>query len=356
MATLTESSVLARKIIRYSLYGFTVFLALRFALFGAIDLYKKIFPKKPEATLSFGKLPVIPTPQKEIPANLTYTLELPQGSLPQIPELGIVYFMPPSQRSITALEDARAKAGALNFSTQERTVAETIPNVYVFQSPKEPSNFTINIVTGVFSVGYNFESNPQVLFGIPPNAQTALNQAHGQLKSAGVFSDDFSQAPIKTTFTRVENELFKEVSSLSEANLTRIDLFRKNYGEKSDIPAVTPNFPNANVWFMFGGFNKNIVVGEFHFFAIDKTRSATYPLKSAQAAFEELISGGAFIANSGGLTNGGRVTIRRVYLAYYDAGQYTPFYQPVIVFEGDNNFAAFVPAIAADYYGAAVTN
>jgi len=40
-----------------------------------------------------------------------------------------------------------------------------------------------------------------------------------------------------------------------------------------------------------------------------------------------------------------------VYLAYYDAGVPTDYYQPIIVFEGDQDFLAYVPAIASEYYG-----
>ncbi|KKQ73667.1 MAG: hypothetical protein US95_C0050G0001, partial [Candidatus Woesebacteria bacterium GW2011_GWB1_38_5] len=45
----------------------------------------------------------------------------------------------------------------------------------------------------------------------------------------------------------------------------------------------------------------------------------------------------------------GNIVIRKVYLAYYDPDQYTEYYQPVIVFEGDDDFTAYVSAIIDDY-------
>ena len=39
-----------------------------------------------------------------------------------------------------------------------------------------------------------------------------------------------------------------------------------------------------------------------------------------------------------------------MYLAYYDPDVHADFYQSVIVFEGDNNFTAYVPAIADQFY------
>ncbi len=352
MATLTESSVSARKIIRYSLYAFVLFLFFRFLTLTAVDLYHKYFPQKPEATLAFGKLPSLPFPQREAPTGLSYSLELPQGSLPVFQELVEVYFMPPFQRNINALEDARQKATAFSFQPQEKQVAETIPNVYVFQHLREPTNFTINIVTGIFSIGYNFDGNPQVLTGIPPAAATASINLSTVLTSANVFPADLKNGTNLTRFFKVEGGQFIEVSSLSEASLTRVDIARKGYGKQGNIPPVGPNFPDSNVWFMLAGGSKNPVVGEYHYFPVDQARLATYPIKTSEEAWKELTAGRAFIANPGNADK--TKVIRRVYLAYYDAGQYTPFYQPVIAFEGDGGFAAYVPAVVSDYYGGAL--
>ena len=75
---------------------------------------------------------------------------------------------------------------------------------------------------------------------------------------------------------------------------------------------------------------------------------------SAEQAFQDLKDGKGYIANSGDRSSTNEVVIRKVYLGYYDAGQYQPFYQPVVVFEGDGNFWAYVPAVNDDNYGAEV--
>ena len=50
------------------------------------------------------------------------------------------------------------------------------------------------------------------------------------------------------------------------------------------------------------------------------------------------------------IVEGDEIKIRRIYLAYYDAGIYTEFLQPIYVFEGDNDFVAYTPAITSNYY------
>jgi len=42
----------------------------------------------------------------------------------------------------------------------------------------------------------------------------------------------------------------------------------------------------------------------------------------------------------------GQVTIRNIYLAYFEPVTLTNYLQPIFVFEGDNNFVAYVPAIS----------
>jgi hypothetical protein len=108
--------------------------------------------------------------------------------------------------------------------------------------------------------------------------------------------------------------------------------------------------PEANVWFIVSGRSRQIISAQYRFFPIEREGSATYPIKTAEAAFEELKEGIGFITNPES-TSGGSVIIRKVYLSYYDAGQYSEYYQPVIVFEGDNNFYGFVPAVIDEHYG-----
>ena len=95
---------------------------------------------------------------------------------------------------------------------------------------------------------------------------------------------------------------------------------------------------------------KKVIGAEYRYFPIDESKSATYPIKTAQQAWEELNAQKAFIASLGE-NQDQQITIRNIYLAYYDAGVQTDFYQPIIVFEGDRNFKAYLPAVTADYYG-----
>ena len=168
------------------------------------------------------------------------------------------------------------------------------------------------------------------------------------LSKAGYLDTDLKESIVTRKLLKAEGENFVSVSSLSESNLVKINLFRKNLGSKKDIPSVTPDMPEANVWFLFAGSKGEIIAAEYHHYPRDEKQSSTYPLKTAELAWQELNSGKAYIANLGE-NKSEKIAIRNVHLAYFDAGLYTEYFQPVVVFQGDNDFYAFVPAVTEEY-------
>ena len=87
MASLTQTSVVARRVIRYSIYAIILILIGRLIFRGVVTLYRRVFPEPPpKATLGFGKLPKIPFPQKNRDKKLNVILELPVVSLPKLPQ------------------------------------------------------------------------------------------------------------------------------------------------------------------------------------------------------------------------------------------------------------------------------
>ena len=161
--------------------------------------------------------------------------------------------------------------------------------------------------------------------------------------------EDLQEGPATFDFLKISQGTFMPSISLSEADVVRVNLFRRSYNE---YPSLPPSPGKANVWFISGGNSqrdKQIIGGQFHYFPVDEETVSTYPSKQAIQAWEDLHNGKAFIANLGS-EDVKDIKIRRSYLAYYDSGVPMEFYQPIIVFEGDNDFVAYVPAVASEYY------
>jgi hypothetical protein len=351
MSSLTETSIIARKFIRYGIYFLIFLISARFLFNTARTIWLQIFPPPPQKpTVAFGNLPKLPFPEKTFPKDLNINVETPEGALPTLATQLPVYQMPPIPQNIKALDEAKEIASKLGFDPNGAPLLESTPSVYRFPKKNSPSSLRMNIITKIFSIDYDILQNPVAVQGVPPNKDEAVNQLIAFVRGSGVFTPDIEAGVFTHQFYKVEVDKFIPVSSQSEANLIKINMFRKNYGKDGKVVSVTPDYPEANIWFMIGSLGtREVVRAEYYYFPIDETKSGTYPLISTQQALDKLKAGNAFLVSFNG--QGKNVTIRKIYLAYYDAGQYAEYYQPVVVFEGDDNFRSYVPAVSDDFYG-----
>lgn len=357
-ANLTDVAIKTRKMIRYGIFFVIFLIGARIAFGIGAALYTALVPKKlPPPTVAFGPLPAINFPVKDTQFTLTYVLETPSGSLPNAPTQLPIYYMPPLTATLVSADNAKTRARALGFASEPNPLTQT---QYEFVHQSLPKTLRMNIVTGEFSMNYNLLSDQSPLQGIPPRDQDAVAIASRALTAANSMPADLAAGTTSIDYLKIRDQQQVAALSLSDASMSRVNFFRKSYGpnEKQLYPSVTSTPGRGNVWAMVTGSpdrEKQVVLGEYHYFPVDEEQSATYPIKSTQTAYSDLQAGRAYIAqyNSAG---GNSTKIRNVYLAYYDPDIYNPnsstnFYQPVFVFEGDNQLVAYVPAVTSDYYG-----
>lgn len=345
---LTQVAISSRKAIRYTIF-FIIFLTVgKILLTAGIGIYKTMFPSPPPPpTVKYGRLTKIPFPKLEISPKLNYILETPDGSFPKVPSQLNVYLMPKASANLLALDIAKDKAKNMGFSPNAQAESDT---VYKFDRENYPSNLRINIITGNFSISYDLASDQSPLNTKPPISEVAANEYRSILSGANTLPTDLT-GPVTHEFFKLNNGQLIPSISLSESDLTKVNLFRKSYNE---LPAVTEKPNQSNIWAIISGSRnreQQIIASEYHYYPIDESEYSTYPIKSPETAFSELQSGSAYFASLGTVKEGDNLKIRKVYLAYYDPSVESDFYQPVYVFEGDNNYSAYVPAITSDYYG-----
>lgn len=346
MASLTYVAVTARRAIRYGIYFIMLILVGRLVLALGLNVYKTIFPPPPPPpTVNFNILTALPFPKKEGLPQFTYSVETPSGTLPKFPDQRKVYFMPKISASLTSLEDAQKKAAGMGFTSQPQQVTS---NIYKFTNPNSNATLEINIINSVFSISYDLVNDPVPLTSQPPTEQLGAAEINSYLARGGTKPEDLTGDP-SHAFLKIGAQGLLPVGSLSEANLIRINLWRKEYDE---LTPKTPDPNYANVWFMLSGDSKadrKIIAAEFHYFPVDEEQVSTYPTKTTQQALEDLKAGKGYIASLRAGSDG-KIVIRRIYQAYYDPGEYYEYYQPIFVFEGDPEFVAYVPAVTSEYY------
>ncbi|KKW09796.1 MAG: hypothetical protein UY49_C0038G0005 [Microgenomates group bacterium GW2011_GWC1_49_7] len=311
-------------------------------------LFLIIFPPKaPPPNNAFGKLPAIKFPAVATPsAQLVLQLETIQGAVPKASESAAVYFMPKTAPNLLSLNKAQEFATRLEFNPAP---IQESKNIYRFNDAQFPlRRLRYDIVSGNFILRYAFERDPSVFVEKNlPLSEAAKIEAMNLLQSYDLYQTDLEEGATIVTFWRLQGEQLVPTSSLSQADAVRVDFFRKPI---ADAKIFTPVPDEAPVSLMLSGSanaKKHMLQFAYTFWPIDYQTSATYALKTSDEAWAELQATKSYIARYP--TGGGTAVVRNVYVGYYDSFEPQTYLQPIFVFEGDNGFLAYVPAVAAPW-------
>ena len=131
-----------------------------------------------------------------------------------------------------------------------------------------------------------------------------------------------------------------------KANMIEVDFYRPDL---SPYIVVSPEYFNSQNYVMMVQHESNfkIVKAQVHFYEKSSAQIGIYPVKTGEAAWEALKQGGGWvIQNPNALTS---VVVKEMFMGYLDPNIYQEYLQPVYVFLGEDNFVAYVPAIADNY-------
>jgi len=345
MANLTQTAYWTRRILKYGAISIVAIIILRitFNIIGSI--WRTVNPPAPPPpTVLFGKLPKITFPQNDsVNIKPTYRLETIQGTLPKITNIAKVFFIPNEGPNLLGLEKATKQALKLGFQLEPQQVNERI---YRWDNGLTPSTtLDIDINNNSFHQLYDYANDQEAIASkdLPTNQQGA-QEAKTFLSGNGFLAADLATGSADFVYLKYLPPNLLPVTSLSEANFMRVNLFRADLDGLKILP---PNPKNSLVSILFSGIKtmgRRIIEVNYNYYPIDRETFSTYPLKSVQTAWEEFQKNQGFIANLGE-NNKNEIIIRKVSLTYYDADKPQHFLQPIYVFEGDRNFIGFLQAI-----------
>lgn len=352
MATLTEATYYTRRAITIGGIFLVGFIVIKVSSRLARDIWSKFKPTPPPPpTVAFGKLPQIEFPEKpagEKPTSkLSFKLETIEGTLPSLPGVGRVYFMPIGKPDLLASERASQKVRKMGFTTQPQKLNESTYRWLSKDSP--PVTLEMNIYTGKFHLRYPYETDQELLVSKNlPSDEQAKTESQNFLKSNQLLTGELEKGEAQISYWGLNPSGLVPAISLSEAEFVRVNLFRADLDELKILPA-DPKESLVN--FLFSGsknLNKKIVEIKYTHFPVEKESFATYPLKPIAAAWQEMQEEKGYVAHLG-QNNDGQIIIRRISLAYYDPAELQTYLQPIYVFEGDKNFFGYVPAITPEW-------
>ncbi len=348
MATLTETAYYTRRTVNWLILAVILYFLLR--IFGSmfVAIWLSFFPPKPPPpNHRFGKLPAIVfPPQASSSAALAFQLETIEGIVPKASESATVYFMPKQPANLLALPKTQDFAHRLDL---DPTPIQESKNIYRFDDQELTlRKLRYDIVSGHFILRYAFEQDIGLFSDHAFSSADALvTESIGLLRGFNLLDEDLKVGTQKVTYLKLVGDKLVTTTSLSAADALRIDFFRKDiFGNR----IFQPNPDEAPVAFIYSGSThrkKQLIQFAYNLWPIDFEAAATYAIKPTSQAWQELQSGEGYIARSP--RTGTTVVIRNVYLGYYDSYDPQTYLQPIFVFEGDNGFLAYVPAVVREW-------
>jgi hypothetical protein len=348
MANLTITSFYARRAINWLILGVIAYILLRiiWAIFVAVFTFA-FPPKAAPPNHAFGVLPSVKFPDHASPsADLRFKLETIEGGVPKASASATVYFMPKQTPNLLALPRTQQFAFKLKFNQKE--IQET-KNIYRFNDDEFPlRTLRYDIITNNFTLQYAYGYDQSIFSGgNTPSTEIAIKETNDFLTNNGLLPKDFSADNFMASYFTLVGERLVKTPSVTQANATRVDARRSNIG---GVPVYYPDPDETPISLVFSGSpiaKKRILSISYTYWPVEYQTNATYKIKESQLAWEELQSGNGFIARYP--TQGNDITVRTIHLGYYDSITPQTYLQPVFVFEGDDGFLAFVPAVASPW-------
>lgn len=344
--TLTEISYYSRRLAPLSIIFFLVVLILFYSA-KLFFVFLKLQSTSPIQTHTvFGKIKKPFIPDASSSAGLKFILDTVEGEPVSASPAAKVLFLPPSVVRFGYREKVYLTAKTIGFDT-DNIKYKIVDRDAVFDDDKQ--KLTVDISNFNFYYQYRFENTPELFENsVTPEKGASEERAINFLNSVGRYPKELSLGKINTVFLFFDDskKTVGPTQNSNNANLVEVDFYRPDI---EGFPTVTSTYftsPNY-VLFTYDGGEYKPLRAQVHFFELSEDQVGIYPLKTGKEAYEELIGGsGIVISNPSRQTN---ITIKKMFLGYYDPDIYQEYLQPVYVFLGENNFVAYVPAITKEF-------
>lgn len=382
--TLHDTTELSKKVGIGSAIGIVLIIVLVLFFQGGVIVKNILFPRPIEPpNFVYDKLPAIEFPENATTKQLTYTKNTLSGELPDFPDRLIVFPIIQNAPNLLNLDLAKNKADALGFVTADgRPISEIALGGAEYEWKEETGierSLIFDIVNFDFTLTSNYTTSLVALLAQEISDQkSAIKTSTDFLGDISLFPEDIdltkTEKPDPVATFNTEPELFSiqngnlvPATSLSKVQVFRVDLYQKNIeyelktgktDDKNVVEAIVQNLPilyphpphsTMNFYVASGDIAAEVVEANFVHQSINLTpeTEGTYAIKSAEEAFTELKEGKAYIAAHN--TDDTQILINNVFLAYYLGDTRQEYLMPIIVFEGDKGFFAYVSAIKDEW-------
>lgn len=342
--TLTQTAILTKQSIKFAAVAAVVVTVSFIGYKIWYSYYLSTLPpveEKPDT--KFGKLPPPNFPKTLVSSsNFSYNLDTTTGSLPKIGDEDFekiikVYFVIKPLASLLSSQRSQSLAEKFDITNAPQILSETN---YSFRSggktlsvDLDSGNFTyINLISPPSNVQLDDDNKLIVDF-------------KSILANLGVLKNELREGRSKVVLLRSSGANYIPTTVRTEAISAQISLWPKDLDKRSIFTSdFNKSLVNAQI-FESSSNLENYLFINFTNWPVEERVFATYPTKSPDDAFNDLKGGkGAIILEP----EKAEVSITSIYLGYYLSDSYTPYLQPIYIFEGPQ-FVAFVSAVDSSF-------
>lgn len=343
--TLTQVAVIVKRGIVISIIA----LVLGIASFVSYKIWHAYYlahlpPVEEKPDTRFGLLPPTDFPQSAVStSNFSYSLDTTTGGLPKIgvdqgfDKIIKVYFVTQTFASFLSADRSQALAGQFGINAVPEILSETR-----YRYRNQNRSLTVDLNSGNFS--YSNEATISAQSNLDDDNKL-VSDFQQFLTTLGVMKDDLKTGRFKISYLKNASGELTSTDLRAEAVVAQISIWPANIDKKAIYTSgFNKSLVSASV---LGSAEKkeNYLALDFIYYPIDFSTFATYPIKTAEVAFDDLKNGKSSVIIE---PTGPQVSVTSVSLGYFLSENYSPYLQPIYVFEGPN-FAAYVSAVNEQY-------
>jgi hypothetical protein len=275
-------------------------------------------PVEEKPDVKFGSLPSPEFIKSSVStSNFSYQIATETGGLPDFGKVIKVYFIPKASATFLAQDKARDLAKKFSIDNPPEASSES-----QFQFKQDNKRLIIDLNTSNFT----YRKDATITAQPASDGQALIRNFRDLLSRLSILHPSLKDSPGKY-----------------EGGI--IMLWPKDIDGKR---IVTGRFRTPLITAVAGDDGdtaEDYTEINFTFWPVDENTFSTYPVKTTATALEDLKTGKGVVVVIPKQT---LVSLTSIYLAYYQNESYSPYLQPVFVFEGPN-FVAYVPAITDEF-------
>lgn len=349
--TLTELSYYFRKTAPFAILTLIVVFILYYSVQLLILIAQLNRPPEQAAQLEinpvFNVIPRPILPESTPSANYTYTLDSIEGVPVTATSSAQVFFLPKSTATFGFRENIYVMAKTLGFNT-ELTKYDLNGNEAVFTEDNQTLKVDITNYNFTYEYTELAQDDGRLNDARMLGEEEILRRSKEILNSVGRYPGELARGRTNLIYLAFNPQTrgISVVETPESANLVEVDFYRPDIGE---FPIVSPRYFNSQNYMIlfFDSTGERVIRSQIRFFEKSEEQVGVYPIKTGEQAWEALRNGKGYVVSAA--ENVTDISIKRMFMGYLDPGTYQEYLQPVYVFLGENNFAAYVPALTDEW-------